>query len=143
MEMSNTDAHTDNESEDMTGPAGLAEDMLHADDYADMEGLASQVKSQPCSWSFLNYPELIVPEAFNDTPDRIPKQVAAATGVSLEDVELRFHEVFQGGERCYTMEAIASYARLAGVSYYAYHGKRLIKHEQRTDNHDRSLVFTA
>ena len=109
--------------------------MLHADDYAgDYADMASEFRSMPCSWSFLNYPEVIVPEAFEATPDRISKQIAAATGVSLEDVELRFHEVFQGGERRYTLEAIASYARLANVTCYAYHGKRLIKHEQRTEN---------
>ena len=42
------------------------------------------------SWSHFRCPELIVPEAFETHPFRIPTQIAAATGKSLENVLFNF-----------------------------------------------------
>ena len=50
------------------------------------------------SWPHLPRPDLIVPEAYDEHPLRIPRHLAAATGASLEDVLRRFDELFNGAE---------------------------------------------
>ena len=61
--------------------------------WAQAEGY--KVNQPPGSWSCVKFPHLIVPEAFDGQPDRVPRQIAAATGVKLELVLKTFDEILQ------------------------------------------------
>ena len=99
------------------------------------------------SWSQFRCPELIVQEAFETHPFRIPKHISAATVKSLENVLLTFDDIYNGtGWRdnpCITPHDIFQYAKDTRVSAYMYAGRRLSKVETRENSHDLAIVFTV
>ena len=68
------------------------------------------------SWSNFPNPELIIPEAFEEHPLRIPHQIAVVTGTALEKVLEVFDGMYGGGTDgqtapCITTRDIVKYKR--------------------------------
>ena len=94
------------------------------------------------SWSHLKSPELIVPEAFEQHPQRIQRQIATATDTPLPDVVAIFDEVCaQPSERgAVTVRTLVDYSDAVDCSLYVYEGRRLLMATQRENHHKKSLV---
>ena len=92
---------------------------------------------------------MLVPEAFEEHPLRVPRQVAAATGAPLDEVLRRFDELFNGtawraeGLPCcdLTPNDVFRYAADAGVSAYMFVGSRLERVQECRNRHDKAIVF--
>ena len=106
----------------------------------------SDIDMEPCTnaasigaWSHLRHPELIVPEAFEDHPLRLQRQLASATGTDLQRVVATLQEI------CGDAPALADlreYARVTLASFYLYKGGRLVEAvplEDR-DHHNPAIV---
>ncbi len=98
------------------------------------------------SWSNFPRPELITPEAFEEHPLRIPRQIAVVTGTALEKVLEVFDGIYDGDSDWQTAPRITTrdilkYASETGVSAYMYKGSRLEVVEQRPNHHQQALVF--
>ena len=101
--------------------------------------VASESLSEPCAWSGLFHPELIVAAAFTKGHFRVPLQLAEALDRPLSTIlgEL------SGWMRQETWCAILKeFAKDIGVSHYIYNGHRLIEFETR-DSHHHRLVFNV
>ena len=95
------------------------------------------------SWSHLKNPELIVPEAFVEHPQRIQRQIAAATDTPLCAVVAAFEELCPEsssstgeGEKPYAAITLCDYAAAVDCSIYVYDGQRLLHAAQR-ENHKK------
>ena len=78
---------TDSDRESLMGDTGTDSDsegaMERSDDTIERSGSDSDSLG---SWSHLKHPELIVSEAFEKHPLRIPRQIASATATPMERV---------------------------------------------------------
>jgi len=107
---------------------------------------ASQEPRKPGSWSCLKHPELIVPEAFDGLSNRVPRQIAAVLGISLEAVMATFDEVLEDGlwrqrrNQTFNYEEIKAFAEKRRLTFYYYHGSRLVALENESSDQKRSLV---
>ena len=116
----------------------------------DDEASLAMVSNRPGvigSWSHLPRPDLIVPQAYTDHPLRIPRQLAAATDVALEEVLRRFDEQFNGtewrdGDCCkLTPGDVLRYGADDGVSTYMYVGSRLARVKVKHNTNKKLIVF--
>jgi hypothetical protein len=80
------------------------------------------------SWSHLKNPELIVPEAFEEHPQRIQRQIAVATDTPLCAVVAAFEELCP---EPYTVTTLCDYAAAVDCSIYVYNGQHLLHATQR------------
>ena len=97
------------------------------------------------SRGFLNWPELIVAEAFSSDEPRDPLQLATATDQPLDVVLGQLSAM--GGELVdldsrLTPEVIMRYAGHLKRSAYWFRGRALKERSQRTDTGDAAIVFT-
>ncbi len=100
------------------------------------------------SWSNFPHPELIVSEAFEEHPLRIPRQIAVATKTALCKVLEVFDGMYGGGndwqaDPHITPRDILKYASETGASAYMYKGSRLEVVEPGSDHHRPALVFNT
>ena len=97
------------------------------------------------SWSCLNWPELIVAEAFSSDEPRDLFQLAAATEQPL-DVVMEKLRAMEGEPVCLESrlepEAIMRFASHLRRSAYWLCGRRLKERSQLTDTGDSAIVFT-
>ena len=100
------------------------------------------------SWSCLRCPKLIVAEAFQEKSHlRDPRQIAAATGKSLEQVLQTFDGIFN--DTCWrteyyiTRQDIFKYAEETRVSVYYYEGGRLSNAKLCSNSHELAIVFAS
>ena len=101
--------------------------------------------SKPWSWSCLKLPGLIVPEAFDSLPHRIYRQIASATGISLEIVMKTFDNIFDDPlwrerQRGCSIEDLQAFARQRSIGLKVFHGSRLEVCESAEGHNDRTLV---
>lgn len=106
------------------------------------EGLC---ESPPQSWSCLERPGNIVPEAFDSHPHRVPRQLAAATGLSLETVMRTFDNVLDNPlwrrqQKQFTIEEIAAFAKHRGAALYIFHGRRPVLTQPAEGTNCRAIV---
>jgi hypothetical protein len=96
------------------------------------------------SFSCLPWPEKIVLEAFDAGPLRVPKQIAAVLGMSLDDVQLTFGDALESLEwppPKFSEDTIFKVAERLGISCYQF--SPFLARREVTDSHARSLVFAS
>ena len=99
--------------------------------------------TQPGSWSCLKLPGCITPEAFDGKPNRVPRQIAAVTGLNLGVVMKTFDEVlddilWRQHKEHFSIEEIRAFADHRHMTLYVFHGCRPEVIERQTSDHHRS-----
>lgn len=122
----NADVHSDASSD------SDAYDVTPMDEHASRlaEALSSTAPKPVGSWSCLKFPSSIVPEAFDSQEHRVPRQLAAVTGLPLHLVLKTLDEVLEPGWRenhGFAVEDIEAFAKKRGAGLYVFHGGRLIR----------------
>ena len=109
---------------------------------------AERAKRGPCSWSCLKLPGKIVPEAFDSEPNRVPRQIASATGLSLHLVMKTFDEVldnplWRDRQQEFTRDELKAFAANRKMSLYIFHGSKLVFSQPlECPTHEAALVVT-
>jgi hypothetical protein len=104
-------------------------------------------RSPPVSWSCLKLPGNIVPEAFDPQPHRVPRQLAAVTGLSLEVVMRTFDDVLDNPlwrtqQRKFSMEEIVAFANRRGAALHIFHGSRPVHVQHAEGTNCKTIVAT-
>ena len=96
-------------------------------------------------FSCLPWPEKITPEAFDDGPLRVPLQIAAVLGMSLEDVQMAFADVYESLDWSGTLssEDVFKLAEQLGISCYHFSPRLVKKVVIENRDHGKSLVFAS
>ena len=108
------------------------------------EGLCERT---PESWSCLKLPGHIVPEAFDSQPHRVPRQLAAVTGLSLETVMRTFDNVlddplWRTQQKQFSIGEIVAFAKHRGAALYIFHGNRPVLTQPAEGSNCKAIVAT-
>ncbi len=129
-------------------PHHLREKLARREEMASQGG--EDEMTQYGSWSCLMCPEKITPEAFDNKPNRVPRQIAAALGLSLNAVMKTFDEVLDDvlwRERKiqFTINQIKALAYHRRIALCIFHGLRpeLIEHPLQQQRMHRKILVVS